>query len=425
MYVGLYGIFRNPIPLFIFYCLIFYLPILYLAILPHPNDRQHTIQWLLFTLLYLLFPATLSSVSADLRPRVMIAAVWCLAVLAIHYNRPFAEKLVFFLMLIGIREEGIFLGVVLIALNYTRMEAGRERTNQTVLFLFLDVMALFAFLAFMRWGGYTRVDSLFNPLTYLQLLLSRYMPVILSSAALLLFLIWFSWKRNREQFRNVMYLLCYSVAIGLAGFQWLRDTFGWFDVQSPVYSLSAYDVLIMAVTDYSTALVFYFLILLVVILWDFTRRASRIALISVSSILIVSSAVITLSHYPPKLMEWRENVAPARLVWNFAAPHDRYNTRVLLDYATYQAFYNYHDVIVYNRLPLCDIHPDNRFYPQNKRFLVKQIRSGMDYAVVSRESLKTILELSSIAGLPTGWITMNDRYAIVEFTTPFSDQNTN
>ena len=416
MYVMLYGIFRDPLPLFVFYSLIFYLPILYLAILPYPDDRQHNVQWLLFSLLYLIFPATLSSVTADLRPRVLIAAVWCVAVLAIHFDRPFLEKLVFFLMLIGIREEAIFLGTVLIGLNYIRMDGRRGRNLQTVIFLVIDIIALLAFLAFMRWGGYTRVDELFNPLSYLQLLLSKYSVFILISATLLIFLLWYSWKRNQKQFHNVIYLLCYSVAIGLAGFQWLRDTFGWFDIQSPASSVSGYDLLILAITDYSTALVFYFLILLIAILWDFTHGASRKALIAVYSILIVFSTAITLNHYLPKLIEWRENVAPARLVWDFTAAHDRYDTKVLLDYDTYQAFYNFDKVIVYNRLPVWDALPENRYYPQNKSSLVEQIQSGMEYAVISRESLEDILDLSGLAGISANEIAANDRYVVIKFT---------
>jgi hypothetical protein len=423
MYVLLYGIFRDPIALFIFFSLIFYLPILYLAVLPQLNQREHTVQWLLFSLLYIIFPATLSSVTADLRPRVLIGAVWCLAVLAVHFKRPFVEKLIFFLMLIGIREEAIFLGAVLIGLNYIRMDDRRDRNMQTAVFLAIDILALVAFLAFMRWGGYTRVDNKFNPLTYLQLLLSQYPVFILVFAVLLGLLLWFSRKKNRKQFRDIIYLLCYSVAIGMAGFQWLRDTFGWFDVQNQAAVTSSYEFLIMALADYSTALVFYFLILLVVIVWEFTRDASRKLLITAYSLLIVFSMVITLNHYPAKLVGWRENVMPARLVWDFTAAHDRYNTRVMLDYDTYQAFYNYDKVIVYNRLPVWDAHPENRYYPQNKNALVEQIQSGMDFAVISRESLADILELASEAGVLANEIASNQRYIILEFAPGPSDQS--
>jgi hypothetical protein len=393
--------------------------------LPQLNQREHTVQWLLFTLLYIIFPATLSSVTADLRPRVLIAAIWCLAVLAIHFNRPFVEKIIFFLMLIGIREEAIFLGAVLIGLNYIRMDDRRHRNIQTAVFLAIDILALVAFLAFMRWGGYTRVDNKFNPLTYLQLLLSQYLVFILVFAVLLGLWLWYSRKKNRKQFRNILYLLCYSVAIGMAGFQWLRDTFGWFDVQSQAAVKSSYELLIMAVADYSTALVFYFLILLVVILWEFTRGASRKLLITAYSLLIVFSTVITLNHYPAKVVVWRENVIPARLVWDFTAAHDRYDTSVMLDYDTYQAFYNYDKVIVYNRLPVWDARPEKRFYPQNKNALVNQIQSGIEYAVISRESLEDVLDLASLADVQANEIASNDRYVIFQFTPEPPDESTN
>ena len=268
----------------------------------------------------------------------------------------------------------------------------------------------------MRWGGYTRVDDLFTPLSYLQFLISKYLVFILISATLLLFLLWYIRKKNQKRFQYILYLLCYSVAIGLAGFQWLRDTFGWFDIQSPAASVSGYELLIMAITDYSTALVFYFLILLIVILWDLTRGTSRKLLLAGYSILILFSIVITLNHYPPKLIEWRENVPPAQLVRDFTATHDRYTTRVLLDYDTYQAFYNFDQVLVYNRLPVWDALPENRYYPQNTSALVAKIQSGMDYAVISRESLKDITYLSQLSSVPASEIASNERYVILKFT---------
>lgn len=415
MYVMLYGIFRDSTPLFVLFSLVFYLPILYLAILPQPDDRKPTLQWLLFTLLYLTFPATLNSVTADLRPRVLLGAVWCLAVMAIHFKRPFTEKLIFFLMLVGIREEGIFLGAILIGLNFIRMQGHRDRNFQTLLFLLIDIGALLAFLAFMRWGGYTRVDDLFNPLSFLRLLLRDYLIILSVFAVLLGILLWFAWKKNQKQFYSMIYVLGYAMAIVLAGFQWLRDTFGWYEIQRPATPASSYDILLMAVADYSTALVFYFLILLVVILWDFARGTGRKLIVAGYSVLIVISIAITLTYYPPKIMGWRENLAPARLVWDFVDTHDRLDTKVLLDYDTYQAFYNYDQVIVYNRLPLWDTLPENRYYPQNSDALVKQIQAGMDYAVIDRESLDTILEISKKAGISTSEVASNDRYIILKF----------
>jgi hypothetical protein len=117
------------------------------------------------------------------------------------------------------------------------------------------------------------------------------------------------------------------------------------------------------------------------------------------------------------LREWRENVPPARLVWDFTASHNRYDTKVLLNYDTYQAFYNYDKVIVYNRLPVRDALPENRFYPQNRSALVKQIKAGMEYAVISRESLEDIVALSSMAGIATSEVAANDRYVVLKFTT--------
>ena len=182
--------------------------------------------------------------------------------------------------------------------------------------------------------------------------------------------------------------------------------------------MSFLDIVINATTNEMTALVFYILMMVGVVLWEYSRGASRKLLISAYAVLIVSSSLISLLYYPPLLAEWKGNIAPARLVRDFAATHDRYATQVLLDYDTYQAFYNYDQVIVYNRLPVWDTLPEKRYYPENKSALVKQIQQGMDFAVISRGSLENILELADLAQVPVAELAGNDRYVILQFHPP-------
>ena len=155
LYVLLYGIFADPLALYILYSLVFFLPILYFAVLPHPHNRQHAIILLLFALLYLVFPATLNAATADLRSRVLFIAAWCLVILSIYFERPFWEKSIWFLLLIGIREEGAVLGAIAILLNHLSLRGRPGRWMQTVTFTIMHLAGFILFLAFMRWGGFT------------------------------------------------------------------------------------------------------------------------------------------------------------------------------------------------------------------------------------------------------------------------------
>ena len=417
IYVILYAIFQNVLPLYIFYSLFFFLPIVYLAFLPHRDRRAHLFLWIGFSLLYLLFPATLNSVTSDLRPRMLFASAWSLAVLAVVYRRPFAEKLVSLGLLMAIREEGILLALFVIALNFLLMRGKPNRWRQTLIFLALVLAASGAFLAFMAWGEYQRVDNAYNPLNFLTTLLSD--PRLLASITLLLVtaLAGLYWIKKRFGFNAILLPAIYLGAVGLTGVQWLRDT------QRAFISLNAaqatfWEYFLAAITNETTALTFYIAILGLVLFWSSTRGQPRRLLTALIAALAAVFAFTTVAYMPPQIAQWRLNLAPARLVWDFVDQHDRYQTSLLLDYATYQAFYNFDQVIVYNRLPLWDTVPEKRYYPQNKPAVALQIKKGIQYAVIARESLPNVLELAEIAGVPASEYASNDRYIILKFHSP-------
>ena len=414
IYVFLYGIFQDTLPLYIFYSLFFYLPILYLAALPHPDRRAHFWLWLIFSALYLLYPATLNAVTSDLRPRMLFAAAWCLAALAVVYRRPFVEKLVFFSLLLAIREEGILLGVFVMALNFMLMQDKPGRRLQTLVFLALEIAAAAAFLAFMAWGGYTRVDSAYNPLEFLRTFLSQPLLLTLSILLLLTAGLGLYWFKKRSGISATVLLIIYLGAVALTGAQWLRDTWRTF---TGLYASNAgiWQYVLAAFTNETTALVAYISILGLALCWYFSRGRVRRTLSGLLAGLTVIFALITAAYMPAQIAQWRQNLASARLVWDFAAEQDRYQTKILLDYATYQAFYNFDQVIVYNRLPLWDTIPEKRYYPQNKAAVAVQINKGIQYAVIGRESLENVLEIASLAGVPAYELAANERYVILGF----------
>ncbi len=413
-YALLYGIFRDTLPIYIFYSLIFFLPIVYLAVLPHADRRAHFWLWLIFSALYLLYPATLNAVTSDLRPRMLFAAAWSLAVLAVVYRRPFLEKLAGIGLLLAIREEGILLGGFVIALNFVLMKGRPGRRLQTLLFLGLETAAAAAFLAFMAWGGYTRVDSAYNPLGFVWTFLSN--PLLLALSILLLgaVLLGFYGYKKRAGMDAALLLTIYLGAAALTGAQWLRDTARAF-LSLTEANAGLWQYVLAAFTNETTSLVAYISILGLALGWSFSRGRARRILSGLVAGLAVLFALITAAYMPGQVAQWRQNLAPARLVWDFTAGHDRYQTKVLLDYATYQAFYNFDQVIVYNRLPVWDTLPEKRYYPQNKAAVAVQIQKGIAYAVIGRESLANVQELASLAGVRATELEANERYVILQF----------
>ena len=102
-------------------------------------------------------------------------------------------------------------------------------------------------------------------------------------------------------------------------------------------------------------------------------------------LLMLATTAITL---PPQLANWGENAIQAGLVWEFKSGHDPYQTRLLVDFSTYQAFYNFEHVMVYNRLPVWMVYPNlmERFYPQNRemaaRMIAKELSDQLGQSVI-------------------------------------------
>jgi hypothetical protein len=415
LYPFLYWIFHSTWPIYVLYSMMFFFPVIYIAVLPRSTHHPSWVPVLMFILLYVLYPATFFSVVSDLRPRLLFPSAWILVTVSIYFDRPFLEKLLLFLFLISIREEGILLGAIIILLNFLRMHGKTGQWKQTLVFLSVDLLAIVFFLLFMRWGGYTRFDPTFSIHTILATLLSkRAIAGITGVTAALAGLLSLVWLRCRRMFLNVLLLLAYLSAILLTGIQAYREGMGWYAYQSSLSSLTVLDYVNHLAWTHM-ALVFYIIILLLVLLLDFFKGTKQILLQTGLGFLCVLFALMTLQVLPRAVMGWKSGVEPARLVWDFKSGVDPYSARVLVDYSTYQAFFDFQQIIVYERLPLWIAHPEEQYYPENKQLLAQLVKERIDYAVIGSGSLETVREFSEMAGIAAEEVEYNSRYVILRF----------
>ncbi len=412
-YAALYALFRSPLALYIFYSLVFFLPVIYIAFLYRRSAFQNWRLLLLFILLYCLFPATFFAVTADLRPRLLFIPAWCLVVLAVAAHRPFLEKLLLFGLLLSIREEGIILGAGVLALNFIWTQGKPGRWKQTALLFALDLAALAFFLWFMRLGGYTRVDAVFDPRIVIRDAIYQYWYLGLAAAAAALLGMAFVWRRRSHYLREYLFLLVYLGMTAVSGFQAFRETLRLFELEGEVGPVTLGDILHRNLTDPLLALWAYLALLLLVLLLEFTRGAWKGLLQGFLVGLCLFFAAYSLSALPPRVAEWRAGQGPARLVWDFVNSHDRYETDVLADYDTYQAFYNFDRVLVFNRLPLWDTLPEKRYYPENRPALVRLVRERLEYVVIARHSLEEISSVLEEAGVQARTLAENETYTIL------------
>ena len=267
----------------------------------------------------------------------------------------------------------------------------------------------------MAWGGYSTVEYSYNPLNLLTYLSPAVLAAVVAGGILLIALVGITAAHRRARLPALLGLLVYSAAILMTGLSTYRDVARWYRAQIVSTPTTPWDVFLYVIGDAQNSLVIYILILLLVLLLDFIPGRGRAFLAGSLGVLCIFFAALSVYIMAPKVSAWNQALAPARLVWDFKAGMDRYQTNLLLDYENYQAFYDLEKIAVYNRLPLWMVHPEDRFYPDNKAFLARLIRDRLQYAVISQESLANVRALAAMAGLPAQVVAANERYAVLQF----------
>jgi hypothetical protein len=413
-YVALYFLTQSTLVIYIFYCLIFFLPILYYALIASRSSPGTWVPAVLFALLYVLTPAMINAVTFDIRPRILFITAWSLLSLAIVYQRPFREKLALFIFLFCIREEAVLLGAILIAFNYFAMGPVPGRLKQTLIFLGLDLATAVMFFGAMVSFGYTQIAGIYDPGTFVSSLsLGAWVIALVSGAAVIFVTVWI-WRKRRDWFQRWMMALTYASALLLTGLSEYRDIALWAETVQLTGSVSIADVFLKLLTEANSSLVLYIAFIPLVLSWKYVRpRAHRVLAIS-AAILCVFFAMVSVPTIVGNLNNWNQAAGPARLIWDFKAGIDRYQTNVLLDYDTLQAFFDVDKIAVYNRMPLWMVSRDDQYYPRNKQFLAKVIKERVQFVVISQKSLSNMTELFSLAGVSASQVAANQEYVVLK-----------
>lgn len=414
---GLFWLFRAVWPLYLVFCLLYFLPLLYLLWVARRSGTEVRDFLSLFVLLYVFFPGTLLTITTDLRSRLLFLSAWSLMILSIYFERPFGEKLIFLLFLPFIREEGIVLGAIAAVLNFIHMEKKKERWWQTLVYALFLVAAWLFFTWLMGKCGFIRVDQSFNPVHRLRDTLAvPFNQVILLVGFALVIAGWFWYRRHAQTRPPFIFWVVYCGVFAVGGVQFSRVFGRWFTNVATPAGAKGWDVYLQIITWDQFSLIYGALVLLLFMLGlsfqGKARRAVRLGMVILCALMIVTTAVTL----PARISDWRSQAQPARLIWDFKKTQDPYSTRLLVDFATYQAFYDFDTVVVYNRLPVWRVAPDleARHYPANKELVAQAIGEGLEYAVIARESLENVRELAALAGRELVELQSNGTYLVLE-----------
>jgi hypothetical protein len=413
-----YAIFSDTLPIYLLFAGIYFAPVLYAAWVSRDASGLRRNFLFLFILLYVLYPGAVPAITGELRSRFLYISAWSLAVIAVYYDRPFIEKLVFLAFLPFIREEGILLGAIVTGLNFVQLRGKPGRKMQTIVFTCILLAASAAFVGFMAWGEYNRIDNAYNPFNVVSRLIS---PPILGGFFLLaigsLAAVWQITRRKPGLIQPILFWGIYSACLALCLLQFWRDFSGWYRYAVAIGPLSGWQIFLQTITWEQNSLFFGVLILPIFLLGSGSHHKPRPAAVAATALLCAVLALTTLFTLPAKLIEWKEQAGPAQLVWDFKRGHNRYHTGLLVDFATLQAFYDYETVVAYNRLPVWMVYPnlEERFYPKDKELAARAIQGGLEYAVISRESLGNVRELADMAGRELVEVESNGQFMVLQF----------
>ena len=361
VYAALYGWTGSPIALFIFIAVCYFAPLLYLALIATGASTRENIFVLLVGLAYVLYPSTPRMVSFDLRPRIFVIPALVVLILAIIYARPMSEKMLWFILFLLAREEAVVLAPLLLALDYLRGRMNDQRTR-VVPFVLIWATAVAAVVLYYRWTGYAR-DPVGNPWT-------SYVPE-------------------------------HAVAIWTVQFAPQES------VPSRVGRV-VHDILLAP--DFTIL----FVIVLLGLLAARRRIAPRPWTMRVLGLVVAACAAIQLVVGLRDLPRYRTAARQAHPVFDLRRTTDRLRTAILTDYKTSQAFNDYENLLVYERLPWFAVGArTERFYPHNAPLVRAALSTNVEYVVVRNSHLPAVTALMTDARVESRTVRQNRDYTIL------------
>ena len=402
----------SPLTILAFIAVIYFSPLLYLL---HITPLQSVAErrWLLLVaLFYVTCPLTLSVLAHDARPFALLPPLFMLAILAVHRRRPFWEIALFCNLLFVVREEGLLLSATVIVYYIMCETRSRARLSASLILIAMWLGWLGIILSYFIWAGYP-VSTSFNPLTSLLRGVNQTIVVGLLGLGGVVAVL-FTWlKRYGRTPLTAWSIMAYCTIFGTLGWQFVRHQGDKFRSMSLPDAASS--MLADFVASPRFALHVVAILLLAILLWDgvprmrFRRGLAAGASASIALFVAIhsQSTVDTIRAYSAQ----RAHTAP---VFDLRHEIDPTQTHLLVDYATYQAFYDHENVYVYNRLPWYLVPSDDRYHPANLPVLQTLVSTQVAWIVIAKESTTSIQEVLSLAQVTPIDVVENEHYTLMK-----------
>ena len=406
IYAIIFALFETPIGLYLFISTIYFSPLLYLAFLEYGKSVQSNKFIALFALLYALYPSTLASVTYDLRPRIFWIPFFTLSIIAVLYKRPFLEKMVLVCTLFLAREEALLFSGILIAVNFFTVEDWHKSIKETGALVVVWLAYLLGALLYFNWTGYV-LDGMLK-LSNKALSGAALTYTIVSFVLVLLVGFWVILK-GKVRFGWAMRIASYAAIFLPLGIQLQDEVTRWHLADG------YFPIIVLQRLFFSSKMLIYFIavLLFLLLIWKTFKNVSIKK--TLTKTLLVALIIITFAsvyRVGTLTSDYLVRMNSAIIVFDLVKTTDSYSTHVLTDEYTYQAFYNYENVVLYNRLPW-SVAQEQRYYPDNLPFLEAQI-GQIEYVVISHDSTSHIFKLLENQGVTYKILSENTEYIVIK-----------
>ncbi len=436
-YAALYSLTGSPRTLYAFVALVFFAPILYLTLVSPLDTVETRCFVVLLVLLYATSPASVEVSGFDLRPFAFLAPFFTLTMVAVTFRRPASEVLVPFAAMFLAREEALVLGLIVIGYALVRVGEPASRRALVAGLTVIWTSWLLVIVAYFLWTGYpnTLLTRLREASAYFETDPVAGLAAGVTATASVA-LLWFFGRylyRRAPPKTEVLQVAPCSAVLPPRLLQFMRErsealgSLNVIDMSRPVFAprfgLPMASAVVLPVILWSMAtkslhrraLIMASAVVLLVILWSMaTKSLHRRALISVAAVAVVASAAVAVAApfgALARMASYTSRGRPASEVIALRTVTDKYNTAILTDYATFQAFADYDRVYAYQRLPWYVAAGLGRYYPANATVLQRLVKEQIEYIVISKANMENVGEVVRGSGMSTTTLFENGEFA--------------
>ena len=290
-FAGVYRLFGHPRALFLFLSLVYFFPVLYLALVGRLETGADRAFALLVMLLYVAYPSSLKAPGFDARPFILLAPFFAMSVMSVTFQRPLREQVVLMNCMFLSREEALVFALVVIGYAFLKTRDGASRRRAVAALSATWLLWFMATLSFFMWTGYRNtIHARFARLlgeTPASLLMAA--AVLACAVCLLVFV----WKQERLWLR-----LSWRPAWQILGFCSLFPPLIFQFVRERSEELTSWNGAVLARTAFSPRFALHATVvaLLLTILWDLVKdRRQRAAIGAFVTMATALAVTVTLT----------------------------------------------------------------------------------------------------------------------------------